>query len=434
VCELVLCTTCRLAEARAWRNDSRTCRTDPGVQLFREALQAGVEHVEAMRLRDATVDSQRRNLNTFADFAALIGEHMVPATRLSLSHFIVYSIAVREPPLDASSVITICASISAWHTQAASVLKSVGIQLENPLKADMIRALLKTLTKLFKRPSLAKVHMTVDYWKGVMQRGFDLGTRRGKLHQLLMLLATAGPFRPAALCRIMMRYEMVHGGLQTFEDSDLQIVYSDPWGSYVKITSYFDKNVVLSVPRVVYIPRIFMGYDVIALLTEYVVWAWPPSGGPLSVAPVGNWGAGKGCTTPQFSGGAFTNFGPAMKVAIKRAFPGVNDKLYGGGSMRKSCAQWLYIAGIPRTVIADIGGWKLSGRDAMDGYHSASYTQVLNVKADLEQRVAVAEARVGHPLPVWQWSTSVPPGEEVLQTLVSNRNIPGANPIRPYIL
>ena len=126
--------------------------------------------MEAMRLREATVDSQRRNLKLFADFTVLVGEHMVPASRLSLTHFIVYAIAVRDPPLDASSVITICASISAWHTQAASVLKLVGIQLENPMKSDMIRSLLKTLTKLFKRPSLAKVHMTVEFWKGVMQR------------------------------------------------------------------------------------------------------------------------------------------------------------------------------------------------------------------------------------------------------------------------
>jgi hypothetical protein len=297
----------------------------------------------------------------------------------------------------------------------------------------MIRSLLKTLTKLFKRPSLAKVHMSVAFWKGVMQRGFDLSTRRGMLHQMLMLLATAGSFRPGALCRIMFRYEVAHGGLLTYPDSELQLVYDDPWGAYVKITSYFDKNVVLAVPREVYIPRFFMGYDIIGMLTKYVLWAWPPSGGPLSCAPVGNWASGKGCTTPQFSGGGFTNFGPAMKAAIKLAYPDTDVKQYGGGSMRKSCAQWLYIAGIPRHVIADIGGWKLSQRDAMDGYHCASYTQVLSVKNDLEQRVAVAEART-IPLPVWQWDAAVPPGEDVLRELAASRPIAGQTRIPVYLL
>jgi hypothetical protein len=136
---------------------------------------------------------------------------------------------------------------------------------------------------------------------------------------------------------------------------------------------------------------------------------------------------------PAIQRGEFTNFGPAMKAAIKLAYPDTDVKQYGGGSMRKSCAQWLYIAGIPRHVIADIGGWKLSQRDAMDGYHCASYTQVLSVKNDLEQRVAVAEARV-IPLPVWQWNASVPPGEDVLRELAANRAIAGQPRVPAYLL
>ena len=122
-----------------------------------------------------------------------------------------------------------------------------------------------------------------------------------------------------------------------------------------------------------------------------------------------------------------------MKAAIKTTFPDTDIKQYAGGNLRKYMAQWLYLGGIPRHVIADIGGWKLSQRDAMDGYHSASYTQVLSVKNDIEQRVAVAEVRT-IPLPVFQRDAAVLPGEAMLRDYAASRPIAGQPRIPVYRL
>ena len=50
-------------------------------------------------------------------------------------------------------------------------------------------------------------------------------------------------------------------------------------------------------------------------------------------------------------------------------------------------AQWLYNAKIPRHVIADIGGWSLSQRDAMDGYHCTEPKDKLKTLSNLHLSV-----------------------------------------------
>ena len=48
-------------------------------------------------------------------------------------------------------------------------------------------------------------------------------------------------------------------------------------------------------------------------------------------------------------------------------------------------AQWLHDARVPRHVIADIGGWTLSQRDAMDGYHDTKPADKVDVLASLHE-------------------------------------------------
>ena len=79
----------------------------------------------------------------------------------------------------------------------------------------------------------------------------------------------------------------------------------------------------------------------------------------------------------------YTNFAVAFKRAVALTQPDLDPTEYNGGSSRKSMAQWMYNANVPRHVIADVGGWKLSNRDAMDGYHVTEPTMTMQVKSDL---------------------------------------------------
>lgn len=94
---------------------------DSDVATMRSALQAGVEHIENERIRAATVTAQQRHHTIFSDYGVLVGR-MLPATRSSIMPFVVWAISVRTPKLDASSVIGVLGTISAWHKQASEVL------------------------------------------------------------------------------------------------------------------------------------------------------------------------------------------------------------------------------------------------------------------------------------------------------------------------
>ena len=85
----------------------------------------------------------------------------------------------------------------------------------------------------------------------------------------------------------------------------------------------------------------------------------------------------------QFHDTAYTNFNKAFQSAVQHALPELTPTDYGGGTPRKSFAQWLNAAGVPRHVIADICGWSLQNRDAMDGYMHTSPDMMLAAKASL---------------------------------------------------
>ena len=145
---------------------------------------------------------------------------------------------------------------------------------------------------------------------------------------------------------------------------------------YIKLTVHIDNNVHHGYPRIMYIPGHVVGIDVYGALCDYLYNERPPSGGYLLAAPSAASGS-------KFNSNAYTNFPVAFKRAVALTQPDLDPKEYSGGSPRKSMAQWLYNANVPRHVIADIGGRKLSNRDAMDGYHATEPTRAMQVKYDL---------------------------------------------------
>jgi len=121
-----------------------------------------------------------------------------------------------------------------------------------------------------------------------------------------------------------------------------------------------------------------LGIDIYAAVNDYLLTARPPAGHLFLAAPA-------------VASGVKFNLNPYRPTSglrsrppcIARVHPELDVRQYSGGSPRKPMAQWLYNSGVPRHVIADIGGWSLGQRDATDGDHGAQPATVLMVKAAL---------------------------------------------------
>ena len=238
--------------------------------------------------------------------------------------------------------------------------------------------MLKIIMDKFNRPPVQKLHLTISAFKDVVFRGFNQASRYGRQQFLFAVLCMAAPLRPGAAKFVTCSYTVIHDIVTTTSVSNVELkpagaLWSRP---YIKLTVHIDKNVVPGYPRIMYIPGQVVGIDIYGALCDYLNKERPPSGGYLLAAPSA---AGGG----KFNSNPYTNFGPAFKKAVGLAQPDLSPAEYSGGSPRKSMAQWLYNANIPRHVIADIGGWKLTHRDAMDGYHTTEPTRAMQVKYDL---------------------------------------------------
>ena len=122
-----------------------------------------------------------------------------------------------------------------------------------------------------------------------------------------------------------------------------------------------DKNVNARKRRQFYMPDVIpkLGIAPPDMLDEYIIRERPPSGGYLTVAPLGKRG---------FRETPYGNHGKAFASAYRQAFPEDQAwKVYGSGSARKSMAQWLWASGWAKRVVSDAGGW-YSKKSAVDMY------------------------------------------------------------------
>ena len=208
------------------------------------------------------------------------------------------------------------------------------------------------------------------------------------------MLCLFGPLRRGAAAHLTIDYYVtrIYGDSRdvvTRPTSQVRLCQGGPragWGSqisppgteFVQLEVHIDKNVVPGQPRLHYIPGIMLGFDVATSIREYIYHLRPPSGGYFLAAPRAHTGV-------LFYDTPYGNFGPAFKSAIARVFPEMDVSRFSGGTPRKSMAQWLYDAKVPRHVIADIGGWTLSQRDAMDGYHETTPADRITTLANLHE-------------------------------------------------
>ena len=140
--------------------------------------------------------------------------------------------------------------------------------------------------------------------------------------------------------------------------------------------------------RQVPIPSEGLGINIVCDLEQYLRLVGPPSGGYLLAAPLGS---------GKFRITVYSAHSRAFQAAYKRAHPVLAlqpGKLegIGGGTPRKSMAQWRYRVRHSKWVIVDICGWSHSDRDVADVYFGTEHDTILGIERSQLQDLRGMEA------------------------------------------
>jgi hypothetical protein len=338
---------------------------------------AAVRKLFDMLVRDGTRATHVRGLRDFLAYARRIGVRQpLPATQDVVLCYIAYSLMERGFILDASTVDGYLGGVRAWHEQAKF---ETGNAVANPVATTAVRRALKIAYRNFKKDKDAGRALELEEWQGMLERGFDLRTRVGRHHQLVLVLCALGPFRPEAARHLCCTYTLHRDGSVTYaEDSHVRVLRPQGGEAYILLKVTKDKNLKRGQSRLHPIPRKAMGVRPVELLENYLKDMRPPSGGFLLTAPKG--------LRAGFYGGMYTGFCGAVRGAFERAFPGVDSTFVRGVSPRKSLPQWMHEAGHSLEEIADVGGWAL--RDKLDAVHTY-------FKTKLPQQLAIKRGLLG---------------------------------------
>ena len=359
VCDLVTCGGCAVAPYRGGAAAGLRCD-----------LVLRARAILSQASRDVTYATAARGLSAFVSFGEFVESPVLPASAQDVLMYVAYALEYREPRLDSSTVGTYLNGVSLWHELARDV---TGLPLVNPVKTKPVRLAMRVAARYYKRPSRAMVPIAIREWARVCAVGFA-GTRAGKHQRLSFVLCTFGPLRPGASARLVVRYRVAASGAVVFlPGSQVEVVRGDVAHPhpYIRLTVLRDKNMDARRAHVCYIPSRVLGVRPVRLLEEYLRTVRPPSGGYLLVAPRGRAGFHR---TP------YRSHCRAFRAAYRRALPGgtVGLSRVGGGTPRKSMAQWLWDAGHSKRVIADVGGWR-TREDAVDGYFRTQGAAVLRI-------------------------------------------------------
>ncbi len=342
---------------------------------------AAVRRLFAHLVRDGTKVGHVRGLRDFLAYTRSIGvRDPLPSTPDVVLGYIAYSLMERGVHLDPATVDIYLGGVRAWHEQAKF---ETGNAVANPVATTAVRNALRIAHKNFKKDGDAARHLELDEWLGVMARGFDLQTRAGRHHQLVVVLCALGPFRPVAAKHLCCTYTVHRDGSVAYApESHVRVVRPSAEGrdAYILLKVTHDKNLRRGHSRLHPIPYKAMGVRPVELLEDYLRDIRPPSGGFLLTAPKG--------LQRDFYGGKYTGFSTAVRNAFERAFPGVDSAYVSGATPRKSMPQWMHEAGHSLEEIADVGGWALRARlEAVHNYFKTNLRQQLAIKRGLLGRL-----------------------------------------------
>lgn len=382
-CTIIECVRCQLVKSAGTRTLSSGDSTlDQHRLLLLQGHTAALTQLRQDFLRGLTTKRHMHNLKSWTDYCQLMGVRAYPPAVHDLELFVAHALTTRQPVLDPASIKLTIGAISGYMIQ----LQRVGLTvdppwvLENAAKSSVITNLVNTCVTNYKLPVRAKQLMSVEVLCEVLFKGFDNSTRYG-LHQLVFfILSMCLPCRPGGVAHIKISYTVFGDRVCTTENSDIRFY---PEGTpiwrraYILVRIACEKNVTPDNPAWRPIPGVMLGRNIYSIIHDYVLTQRPPSGGYMMVAP-------KSPQGKTFHDTPYTNFNPAFQKAVSRGLNGALDaRDYGGGTPRKSFAQWMNATGVPRHVMADICGWSLRNRDAMDGYMKTTPEMVLRVKSSL---------------------------------------------------
>ena len=343
-------------------------------RLRRLTLQERAQEVVTEATREGTIVSAWRGINVLEEYGDEYRASVLPTSAAQLVHWATWGILIREPTYDTTSIQTLSSGISRWHAQTAEAMES---RLVNPVKTVMWREFIKAAGKTHKNPSSAKQPFTAIQFLTIALYGFDLSVVGGLHGRLVLMLLGLGPFRPKLACSFAVDYEVrqcADGTLEVVFGEESE-VFLDDEGAIV-CTVKRDKNVTKLNQRLAHIPESAMGFEAADMLIEYLLVVRPPKG-YLTAAPVNmrekvsalrvlaaGW-----YREGRFHTGPYTASSKMIQRAYKMAFPGSTDEaLYGGGTPRKSLAEFLWAAGFQKRIIRDLGGWAVPKQEAVDMY------------------------------------------------------------------
>ena len=314
-----------------------------------------------------------RGLTDLEKFGARTAEDIFPMQHEDqLARYIIFSVSVREPSLDASTVKNYVNGASACQRVLADKLK---ISLPQPARGVRVRRLLKIAMDEYKKPSKAKQSWSLREFRSMLKRGFNMQTRSGRHRRLCLWLHTLGVLRKSAGARLRVRFKLKHTSagthIQWSEKSDIRVESFNSQRIIVcKISK--DKNVKAWKIRETVIPGEVkvLGLRPVEELEKYILSEQLPSGSYLLAAPVGR---------NAFRSTPYSNQSNAFKAAFQQVYPNApvdRVNLFGSQSCRKSMASWLWDDDWDKRVIADHGGWALQ-RDAVDIYFKTGRAKML---------------------------------------------------------
>ena len=174
-------------------------------------------------VRDGTRAGHVRGLRDFLSYTGGIGvRRPLPSSPEVVLGYIAYSLMGRGFVLDAATVDIYLGGVRAWHEQAKF---ETGGAVANPVATTAVRSALRVALKNFKKKSDPTRPLELDEWLGMMERGFDLGTRVGRHRQLVVVLCALGPLRPVAAKHLCCTYTLhLDGSVSYAKDSHVKVV------------------------------------------------------------------------------------------------------------------------------------------------------------------------------------------------------------------
>lgn len=381
-CDLIHCFQCRTVGAAAHRVvESGDAALDESRMLLNQSLLGTTTRIEQSLFRPRTFQRHRASLKHYDKFIEATGFYAWPPSQQTLEAFAAYLIVLKH--LDPATVSLAFGAISGVVQQLQALgphaMPRPWFYITNSAKSKASTNLINTLVRDYKLRTDSKQILEHDALCDVLFNGFTTD-RFGLQNQLFAVLATFLPARPNAVSHLRLFYTVVNDTVITEPASDVQFYHGANHNYHERHCGFrlgIDKNVNPNDPHFSFVPPTVAGFPFMDFVQGYILQARPISGNFLTAAPTSKTGNGWRDTP-------YGNFNVAFQSAITRAFGGdLDPKDFGGGTPRKSFAQLLNANGVPRHIVADICGWKLQQRDAMDGYMHTTPRMQLETKARL---------------------------------------------------